>query len=706
MTKFQHWKERLVAESGVPSARVRYTRKSTTDDGRQIASHEQQNSECDREWGAISPAWVWRDSASGTSFRRPAFQDLLAYCQDNPQPKSARGVVEMYDPARFGRSLDVDGKPDVMAFLTAYGRFQECGWQLRFVTVKLPNDGLGDVLTMAIYAYAAALYSESISKNVRRGRVAHASNGWWTAGAAPWGTKRFDARANRELPTGVASSPGGGGVILIPDKKVLQLWERAARMVLGGISLDRVGAALFEEGVRGRQGGKLGHSAIKNLLTNRVLIGRVSYLGPADADGVRQPVESTAQWAPMVDVDVFEQVVQRFRRTGRKVNGVGERRAHDVYPLSITCGHCGLGYDGNRMSIKQGGGRRYRHANPKERAHADAYAAFHSAGCKVWDLDADEIETSIKELITRERASVAFADEVRELITKRDMARTLADAAVTDAKAELVKAESSHKRLVRLAMDAMQSLDESEDDRALSDSVAASLQQVKQAKANVKAAERFAQQTERAWEQLSSTINETKNLAAAWDRVSAAERKILLDYWVYDVTLVVEPVPGMKRANNKTALVALRTNPHAPRSVGLASGYAGNVAMAARSSDKTHSSRSMSARSRSGASPSGEPILPSAQAAWPLISGSSSDSAAASTGTAAGSRELPSETATLRKNPRRLARLIGDLRENSTHSGSDIPIQSINDGDSNHGLALNASSLTGFANLRVNGHTS
>ena len=142
---------------------------------------------------------MWKDSAPGTTFKRPAFQDLLLYCQTHPQPKGAPGVVEMYDPARFGRSLDDEGKPDVMAFLTAYGKFQECGWRLRFVTVKLPNDGLGDVLTMAIYAYAAALYSESISKNVRRGRVAHATNGWWTAGAAPWGATRFDTRSNREL---------------------------------------------------------------------------------------------------------------------------------------------------------------------------------------------------------------------------------------------------------------------------------------------------------------------------------------------------------------------------------------------------------------------------------------------------------------------------------------------------------------------------
>ncbi len=468
---------------------------------------------------------------------------------------------------------------------------------------------------------------------------------------------------------------------MIPDENVLALWDRAPRMVLGGVSLDRVGALLFEEGVRGGRGGKLGHSAIKNLLTNSALIGRVPFLGASNPDGVRQMTESEAQWKPMVDIAMFEQLARRFETTVRKPNGTVERRARDVYPLSTTCGHCGLEYEGNRMSEVQGGGRRYRHANPKARLHEDAHRAFQNAGCKVWDLDAVEIETAIKDLISRERASSAFADEVRDLILKRDKARITADAAVAEAKSELARAETAHKRLVRLASAAMQSLGDGEgDDEALLESVAASLQAMKQASANVKSAERLAQQTENAWAQLSATIDETKNLAAAWDRVSLAERKMLLDYWVYDVTLVVEPVPGMKRANYKTALVALRTNPHAARPIRLSGGYAGKVAMAARNSDETHSSSSIATRSRSGASPSREPILPSAQAAWPLTSGSSSDRDLDSTGTAAGSPELPSATATLRKNPRRLARLIGERRENSTHAAVDIPIQSINDG--------------------------
>ena len=53
----------------------------------------------------------------------------------------------------------------------------------------------------------------------------------------------MDTRANnRILADGEKSTPGGGGTVLIPDEKVLKLWKRAARRVLGGASLDAIGA--------------------------------------------------------------------------------------------------------------------------------------------------------------------------------------------------------------------------------------------------------------------------------------------------------------------------------------------------------------------------------------------------------------------------------------------------------------------------------
>ena len=47
---------------------------------------------------------------------------------------------------------------------------------------------LGDVLNIAVYAYAAAVYSKDLSENATRGRRSEGEKGWWVNGQAPWGT--------------------------------------------------------------------------------------------------------------------------------------------------------------------------------------------------------------------------------------------------------------------------------------------------------------------------------------------------------------------------------------------------------------------------------------------------------------------------------------------------------------------------------------
>jgi hypothetical protein len=55
-----------------------------------------------------------------------------------------------------------------------------------------------------------------------------------------------------------------------------------------------------------------------------------------------------------------------------------------------------------------------------------------------------------------------------------------------------------------------------------------------------------------------------RNVAAAWDVLGPEERRIRFDYWVIDVLIVVEPVPGKRKANHRIRVVTLRTAPNAP----------------------------------------------------------------------------------------------------------------------------------------------
>ncbi|HEU4629136.1 MAG TPA: recombinase family protein [Gemmatimonadaceae bacterium] len=677
---FRCWMERRTAADGVLPDRLRYSRKSTESEDRQATSHVQQAGAMDAKWGAIDAVWWWKDSCSGTSFARPAFQDLLDFCRANPRSKKSPGRVEMYDPSRFGRTLDEDGKPDIMAFISVFNEFERHGWSVEFVTVDRTNNDLVDMITMALYAYAAALYSKNLSENVLRGRLQHAANGWWVAGTAPWGTKRFDTASNRVLEDGERSSPGGGGTILVPDKQVLRHWKPAVNRILAGASLDSVGAALYEQGVRGPRGGKVGHAALRNFLTNPALIGVVEYYDRPDAHGSRERRRVKANWEPMVDVALFEEASKRLDGHTR-ARAPRRRRRRELYPLAPVCAHCGVEYNGGRLSAAQGAARGYVHAQPKERMDEEAHRRFKAQGCRVWYVDAEELENKIKDVITAERTSEEFVAEIRALIQERDVFRTTAAGAVTAAEKDVAAAKAEYAALARTAAQVAARLgagaEENEDaDDPLAQQLVAAKQRQRAAEAELENARAFARSRARAWERLEGIIHESRNLGAAWEKAGPEERRILFDYWVLDVLIVVEPIPGMKRANHKTALVRLRSAPNAPRHFELEGARQRSVAAsdtsAAARSSRTAASGSTSRRSRRAAAAATEPSRPSAQAACDRTSGSSSDSAAASAGTSSSVPTLPSTTAALRLSPRNFARFMGDPLKAAENSGCDM----------------------------------
>lgn len=708
---YRSWTERLTAADGRLPDRVRYTRKSTAGDERQAASHDQQAMEAEKEWGPLDRQWWWQDSATGTTFDRPAFQDLLAFCRANPRPKASPGHVEFYDPSRFGRTLDETGEPDPSSWHTVYSEFERLNWQVRFVTVKRTGNVLADMMTTAAHAYSAAIYSSNLSKSVRRGRADHAAKGWWVYGSAPWGTKRKDTRTGRVLEHGEPSTPGGGGTILIPDPKTITEWTRGAKRILAGAALEDVGAALFEQGLRGPRGGHLGHSSILNFLTNRALIGEVKVPGESDAAGKRLPKVVKAKWEPMVDIDLFEQVSQRLGGHTR-ADKPRRRRRRELYPLTPVCAHCGVEYNGNRLPEQQGSARGYTHAQPKARMDEEVFARHAAAGCKAWYVDAEELEEKIKDIVVSARTSEDFLREVRAFIQERDTFRRSAGEAVALAEEDLNAARAASVKIARL----MAKVGASEDDEdAFAEEVAAAKQRVRAAEAELEKARKFALSKEDAWKRLEAVVHETRNLAAAWDSAGPEERRILLDYWVLDVLIVVEPIPGMKRANRKTALVRLRSAPDAPRHFELATGNAQRAdrtkaSSAEPSSARTPASDSASTRSRRAAAAAAPPTRPSAQAACDRTSGSSSESAATSAGTSSAEPTLPSTTAELRLSPRNFARFIGDPLNAAENSDCDIAsrvreraLASLSDST---GRGANDGSDSSFANLWLYGQTS
>ena len=526
-------------------------------------------------------------------------------------------------------------------------------------------------MTLALYAYAAAIYSTNLSKNVKRGMEDHAKQGWWTGGSAPWGTKRKDTNTDRVLEEKQHSTPGGGGTVLVADPPILKHWETSAKRIVGGASLNSVGEMLSELGVRGPRGGKLGHRSVKNFLTNVALVGRVEYT----PEGEDEPVRVEAKWDALVDLDLFRAVENELAGRARSSRN-RQRKKRGSFPLKPVCSLCTGDYTGGRLSKAQGRNRSYVHAKPKKRMDEQAFARFEKCGCKVWYVDALELEDGIKDLIARERGSVEFEELVRQEILERDAFRKQADQAVATAEEELVTLERQNKKLAQT----LRVLSANEDfDITEFEAQAKPVQQkVAAARAALRDAEKFAASREAAWERVASIIDETRNLAEAWPTLGEPGRKALLDYWVYNVQIVVEPIPGMKRANEKFAVVTLRTAPNDPRFFALD----GQGVRAAASSDLTDSSGSTDDREASASFASAEPTRPSAQAACPRTNGSGSESAEVSTGTASDDPQLPSPTQTFRANPARPARRMADPLENESQAASSnaVSSNSIKDG--------------------------
>jgi DNA invertase Pin-like site-specific DNA recombinase len=433
----------LTAILGSIPAVIRYVRKSTEPGERQAESHDRQREELEREWGEIPQEWYFEESMTGTTFDRPEFLRMLAFCEENRRPATDPGRVEMYDPSRFGRSLNAEGRPDIMEFIATYHRFERSGWQLHFLTVPRTGEPLADIINIAVYAYAAAIYSVNLSKNVTSGLRRIAKEGWWMGGPAPWGTRRMDSTNGRILSQKETAS-ARARTILVPDPDVLPHWEPAARLLLQGATWDGIGEELFGEGIRGPRGGALGHSAIRNFLTRPELVGKIDVVDRTVDPHVVERID--AKWDAMVDVELFRSVQEEVERRASDSRNQ-QRRERGTFILRPVCGSCGGEFHGSRSAKVAGDGRAYVHGRPTIR-DGELFDRFKGAGCKQYNVVADELECAIRDLILEERGSDSYEEEMRELLGARERFRGVADEAPASARSNVEDLQRKRSRVL------------------------------------------------------------------------------------------------------------------------------------------------------------------------------------------------------------------------------------------------------------------
>ena len=91
---------------------------------------------------------------------------------------------------------------------------------------------------------------------------------------------------------------------------------------------------------------------------------------------------------------------------GQSADDRAKRGHGESFPLIPMCAHCGGRYIGGRLAAMQGKKRSYVHAKPKARMDQEGRRRYDERRCKVWCIDAEELETKI---VKYRRASLTKA---------------------------------------------------------------------------------------------------------------------------------------------------------------------------------------------------------------------------------------------------------------------------------------------------------
>ncbi len=288
---------------------------------------------------------------------------------------------------------------------------------------------------------------------------------------------------------------------------------------------------------------------MKNFLTNRALVGETPITRRDGGEQVRGYAD--ASWDAMVDEGLFRKVVAEAERRSRKPRNK-RRTQKDNAVVRPVCALCGAPYHLSQLKDEQGRERMYVHARVPKRARKGDPSDYR---CKQYNVSAGEIEGKLKDLVLEQRGSEGYAEEVMALLNEKAEFGRRAATEIAELRQRIEELEKQHRATVKLQLQAASRGLETD---SYFEEIEAIEQRRNAAEADLDEAQEYAKSHEHARERLIALLDETKDLDDAWGSASLEERRMLLEWWVLDVMIAVEPIPGMKRANNKTALVALR----------------------------------------------------------------------------------------------------------------------------------------------------
>lgn len=139
----------------------------------------------------LDPTMIFEDAgvSGATAEGRPAFMALLRYCEANPRPMNAPGLVVILNDSRLGRFTNLDE--------ASHWRFtlDKLGWPVRFAEGDDVENPMARGVMRFIGSAQATEYRLNLKRRSLQAARSHASEGRWQQ-EAPFGFRRLATRAD------------------------------------------------------------------------------------------------------------------------------------------------------------------------------------------------------------------------------------------------------------------------------------------------------------------------------------------------------------------------------------------------------------------------------------------------------------------------------------------------------------------------------
>ena len=194
------------------------------------------------------------DGFSGTTDKRPAFQEMMRFCKVNAEDVDA---IVVWKLNRFSRDR-VDS--------AVYKRWlRKLGVNVISITEPMVK-GIDSEVMEAMVEAMDSRYSKSLAQDVMRGMSEVARRGFYPFALSPLGYQKEEVRDGRAK-----------RYRIVPDPEFAPVIQRIFRLYTAeGLGAKEIAKKLNEEGLRTQRGSRWSTKAILYILSNPVYVGTLT----------------------------------------------------------------------------------------------------------------------------------------------------------------------------------------------------------------------------------------------------------------------------------------------------------------------------------------------------------------------------------------------------------------------------------------------